>query len=106
MGTNHSISTHTYYEDTSILESYEKFHFGKGENGVKNFPLAIAEFCIQMAEKFGCKFEAAMEAGCGPGRTAFELCKTFETVEAFDYSQNFIDSLHRHVSQYLETPEM
>ena len=104
--TNHTITTTTYYEDNSILESYEKFHFGMSEIGVKNFPLAIAEFCIEMAEKFGTKFSAAMDAGCGPGRTAMELCNKFEIVEAFDYSQNFIDSLNRHKETFLKKTEM
>merc|ERR1719367_1060203 len=104
--TNHNVKTDSYYEDNSILKSYEKFHFGNGEIGVKNFPLAIAEFCIEMAKKYECNLNAAMEAGCGPGRTAFELCKMFKKVEAFDYSQNFIDSLQNHKAQFLPTSEM
>jgi SAM-dependent methyltransferase len=100
--TNHSVATTTYYEDQSILDSYEKFHFGALHNGVPNFPEAVGKFCLEMAEKFGNgKYRAAMDAGSGPGRTAFELCRKFAKVEAFDYSSNFVDSLKRHQNQFL-----
>jgi hypothetical protein len=34
-----------------------------------------------------------MDAGCGPGRTALELCRKFDIVEAFDYSKSFVDMM-------------
>jgi 2-polyprenyl-3-methyl-5-hydroxy-6-metoxy-1,4-benzoquinol methylase len=36
---------------------------------------------------------AALDAGCGPGRTALELAKVFDFVEAYDYSQGFVEML-------------
>ena len=35
----------------------------------------------------------ALDAGCGPGRTALELCSVFDKVEAYDYSQGFVDMM-------------
>ena len=36
---------------------------------------------------------AAMDAGCGPGGTALQLCKDFKLVEGYDYSQGFVDMM-------------
>ena len=36
---------------------------------------------------------SALDAGCGPGRTALELCSVFTQVEAYDYSQGFVDMM-------------
>jgi len=87
------LTTDEYYEDKSILTSYDQFHFGAGLLGVKNFPLKMAEICVQVCKKFNVKLETALDAGCGPGRTAMELCAKFGKVEAYDYSQSFVDML-------------
>jgi len=34
-----------------------------------------------------------MDAGCGPGGTALQLCEDFKLVEAYDYSQGFVDMM-------------
>ena len=34
-----------------------------------------------------------MDAGCGPGGTALQLCQDFKHVEAYDYSQGFVDMM-------------
>ena len=36
---------------------------------------------------------SALDAGCGPGRTALELSSVFNHVEAYDYSQGFVDMM-------------
>ena len=41
----------------------------------------------------------ALDAGCGPGRTALELCSVFGRVEAYDYSQGFVDMMINEMSQ-------
>ena len=40
---HYSTTTAQYYEDKSILTSYDRFHFGPGLLGVKNFPQRMAE---------------------------------------------------------------
>jgi len=86
-------TTEQYYEDQDILTSYDQFHFGEGLLGIKNFPQKMAEVCIEACKKFKTNFDTALDAGCGPGRTAMELCKVFEKVEAYDYSQSFVDMM-------------
>lgn len=42
-----------------------------------------------------------MDAGGGPGRSAFEFVKRFNHVESYDYSHGFIESLNKHKSEFL-----
>jgi len=95
---NHSRpeTTAQYYEDHDILASYDRFHFGEGLLGVKNFPQKMAEVCIEACRKFKVKFDSALDAGCGPGGTALDLCREFAKVEAYDYSQSFVDMMNEH----------
>jgi 5-histidylcysteine sulfoxide synthase len=86
-------TTADYYEDNDILRSYDTFHFGDGLLGVANFPKKMAEVCLEACKKFGVKLDSALDAGCGPGGTALELCKSFGKVEAYDYSQSFVDMM-------------
>ncbi|CAD7946966.1 unnamed protein product [Amoebophrya sp. A120] len=102
---NHNQQTTVYYQDDSILASYYEFHFGKVlPLRVPNFPAATSSFCLEMCEKYGSKLNLAMDAGCGPGRSAFELLagtrgggnsgtNGFAKVEAFDYAEGFVDML-------------
>ena len=69
-----------YYENDKILNSYDMFHFGEGLLSVKNFPLRMAEVCLEACEKYSAKLNLALDAGAGPGRTALELCKKFKQV--------------------------
>ena len=73
-------TTADYYEDNDILSSYDTFHFGEGLLGVPNFPRKMAELCLEMAKTYGVKLDSALDAGCGPGGTALELCKYFQEV--------------------------
>jgi len=86
-------NTTDYYEDSNILKSYDAFHFGDGLLSVKNFPLRMGEVILEMCKKYKCPFGTALDAGCGPGRTAMELCPDFDKVEGYDYSQGFIDMM-------------
>ena len=71
-----------YYEDKNILNSYDIFHFGEGLLSVKNFPLRMSEVCVDSCRKFNTRFDLALDAGSGPGRTAIELCAHFNQVRA------------------------
>jgi len=90
---HYSTTTEKYYEDKGILTSYDQFHFGEGLLGVKNFPQRMAEVCISLCREFQTPLAAALDAGCGPGGTALDLCKEFTKVEAYDYSQGFVDMM-------------
>ena len=69
-----------YYENDKILNSYDLFHFGEGLLSVKNFPLRMAEVCLEACDKYKARLELALDAGAGPGRTAMELCNKFKQV--------------------------
>ena len=71
-----------YYEDKNILSSYDIFHFGEGLLSVKNFPLRMSEVCVEFCRKFNTRFDLALDAGSGPGRTAIELCAHFTKVSS------------------------
>ena len=52
-------STAEYYEAQSILESYDRFHFGREKLlGVENFPLRMAQVCIEACRTFNSKMES------------------------------------------------
>ena len=63
------------YKDKGVLEAYDKFHFGPGLLAQECFPVAIAQVCIAACKKVGVTFDAAIDAGGGPGRSAFEFVK-------------------------------
>ena len=59
-----------------------------------DFHLLFApKVCVSACRRFGVSFDAAMDAGCGPGGTALQLCEDFKIVEAYDYSQGFVDMM-------------
>ena len=78
-------TTEDYYEDQNILASYDIFHFGEGLLSVKNFPLRMSEVCVEACRKYKTNLDRALDAGCGPGRTAMELCQIFEEVRLKTY---------------------
>jgi len=51
----------------------------------------MAEVCLDSCSKHAVPLHSALDAGCGPGRTALELANHFRHVEAYDYSQGFVD---------------
>ena len=55
--------------------------------------LCAPKVCVSACRRFGVSFDAAMDAGCGPGGTALQLCDDFKLVEAYDYSQGFVDMM-------------
>ena len=94
-----------YYEDSNILASYDIFHFGEGLLSVKNFPLRIAEVCLEACRKYNVNMNLALDAGSGPGRTALELCKDFKKASAnlrIDYIKMMIDFVQVYAYDYSE----
>ena len=79
------LTTADYYEDNSILASYDRFHFGSGLLGVPNFPRKMAEVCVAACRAHGAALDKALDAGCGPGGTALELCSAFKLVNIIIY---------------------
>jgi 2-polyprenyl-3-methyl-5-hydroxy-6-metoxy-1,4-benzoquinol methylase len=56
---------------------------------------------LQAVKRLNISQGTAMDAGCGPGRTSYELAREFEHVEALDWSQGFVDMLNKNKSEFL-----
>jgi len=114
---NHSQSTTQYYEDQQILVSYDRFHFNDDPilGDVQNLALTMSQLCLSMVRKYLVKNEngncgngsftstfremLALDAGSGPGRVAIELGQYFGKVEAFDYSDPFVDMMKKKITE-------
>ena len=70
---------------------YINFHYGQDYWGVKNFPLACAETCLEIAKKYNVSGRA-LDLGCALGRTAIELAEHFNEVIGSDLSNAFINA--------------
>ncbi|KAL7447072.1 hypothetical protein ACHAXM_010743 [Skeletonema potamos] len=96
------------YETDALLAMYLGLHFplsGSQENvdpimQHENAPTHGLRFPQRVAELL-CKLEPektnnrALDVGCAVGGSSFELAKSFEHVEAFDFSNNFIEAAKR-----------
>jgi putative 4-mercaptohistidine N1-methyltranferase len=76
------------YETSGLVDQYLDFHYGPEVFGVANFPLACIE-AITAAIGPG-RRDRCLDVGCAVGRSAFELAKHFQFIDAIDYSAGFI----------------
>lgn len=78
------------YETDQMVSRYIEFHYGEAHLGVPSFPLA----CVDLIKKHlsNRPTERALDIGCAAGRTAFELAKHFDHVEAVDFSVRLIEA--------------
>ena len=91
------------YETNESLNMYLGLHFSSSltpldahehapSTAALAFPQRVAELLVKLS---GPKFGIALDVGCAVSGTAFELAKTFQHVEAFDFSENFIATASR-----------
>lgn len=82
-----------HYPNSGIAENMPPIlpHDHSPLHGLR-FPQRVAELLIRLKPK---KFERALDIGCAVGGSSFELAKTFEHVDAFDYSRSFIGAAKR-----------
>ena len=73
-----------------MVSLYIEFHYGANYLDVPNFPVA----CVDEITKHlkGRSTERAMDLGCATARSAFELAKTFDHVDALDFSARLIET--------------
>ena len=78
------------YETDQMVSIYIEFHYGKEYLDVPNFPVA----CVKEIEKHldGRKTNRALDLGCATARSAFELAKSFDHVDAVDFSARLIET--------------
>ena len=53
----------------------------------------MSEVCLEACRNHQSGLNLALDAGCGPGRTAIELCAQFTKVCAYDYSEGFVENM-------------
>ena len=81
------------YETDQMVAKYIEFHYGEpagSDFGVPNFPVA----CIDEVAKHldGKTFTKALDIGCATARSAFELAKFCDHVDAVDLSVRLIEA--------------
>ncbi len=78
------------YETDEMVSKYIEFHYGESALGVANYPIESTAAALQFVE--GRKTERALDIGCATARTAFELAKVFDHVDAVDLSVRVIEA--------------
>lgn len=73
----------TYEMDDSIAR-YCEFHYGQTYFEVPNFPQALAQLCLRVAQDKPRR--EALDIGCSVGRASLELARGFEHVTGLDFS--------------------
>lgn len=77
------------YETDEMVSRYIEFHYGQAVDDTPNFPVAcINEVAKHLKDRSSGK---ALDMGCGTARTAFELARYFDRVEAVDLSVRVIE---------------
>lgn len=78
------------YETDQMVSKYLDAHFGEPHLGVGNFPVA----CIDAVRPHlaGRHTQRALDIGCAVGRSAFELAKDFDHVDAVDFSVRLLEA--------------
>lgn len=76
------------YETDRLLSEYAAFHYGPDLLGVPNFAKALATLASEVARDKPRR--RALDLGCGPGRSSFELACYFDEVIGVDYSARLI----------------
>ena len=78
------------YETDQMVSRYIEFHYGENHLNVPNFPVA----CVQeIAKRLGGRTtDRALDLGCATARSAFELAKIFDHVDAVDFSVRLIEA--------------
>ena len=81
------------YETDQMVSRYIEFHYGQPSDSslvAENFPVACIEKVLPFLDRK--QTGKALDIGCGAGRSAFELAKVFDEVEAVDLSVRAIEA--------------
>ncbi len=82
--------THEFniYETDDLISQYLEFHYGDSYFNVPNFPVACITHAVNLLDTQ--KTQRALDIGCAVGRSSYELARTFDHVDAVDFSTRFI----------------
>ncbi len=79
------------YETDQMVSQYIEFHYGDEYFNISNFPVACIETLTPYIYKEKLETKRALDIGCATGRSAFELAKTFDHIDAIDFSARLIE---------------
>ena len=89
------------YETDSLVNMYLNLHFPSSDANDKvspiidkgvGFPQRVAQLLVSLKPE---ATRTALDIGCAVGGSSFELAKTFDKVDAFDFSKSFVDMAKR-----------
>ena len=81
------------YETDQMVSRYLEFHYGDTDSSSvikQSFPVACVDAVLPFLD--GKQTGKALDIGCGAARSAFELAKVFDAVEAVDLSVRVIEA--------------
>ncbi|MCW8328516.1 5-histidylcysteine sulfoxide synthase [Photobacterium sp. SDRW27] len=92
-----SMTSLNIYETDELISQYLEFHYGGEYFSVPNFCVSGVNLCLREIQlSHSCK---ALDIGCSVGRASFELAKTFDHVDAIDFSARFIQQAYSLIEQ-------
>lgn len=77
------------YETDQMVSRYIEFHYGESHLDTPNFPVACVE---HISKHVTGDTSRALDIGCATARSAFELAKQFDHVDAVDFSVRLIEA--------------
>lgn len=78
------------YETDALIAQYCEFHYGNEYFSVANFPVACVQTLMAYVRSNDVLTDRVLDLGCAVGRSSFELAKSFQHVDAIDFSARFI----------------
>ncbi len=78
------------YETDQMVSRYIEFHYGQSQLDTPNFPVACVNKVTKLLENR--RTQRALDIGCATARSAFELAKHFDYVEAVDFSVRLLEA--------------
>lgn len=87
-----SMTSLNVYETNELISQYLEFHYGDEYFDVPNFCVNGVRQCLTEIQPH--QTAKVLDIGCSVGRASFELAKTFDHVDAIDFSARFIQQAY------------
>jgi 5-histidylcysteine sulfoxide synthase/putative 4-mercaptohistidine N1-methyltranferase len=78
-----------YETDIDVCEQLES-HYGDKHLNIDNYSQQVSGLVVNKVEKYGINANKLLNLGCSVGRTAFEMSKYFQHIDAVDFSARYI----------------
>jgi 5-histidylcysteine sulfoxide synthase/putative 4-mercaptohistidine N1-methyltranferase len=88
-GTIPTTAMNRYETDIEICQQLDS-HYGDTQLNINNYPQQISQSIVEKVFQYGASPHKLLNLGCSVGRTAFELAKHFQHIDAVDFSARYI----------------